>query len=359
MNWYYESAGQQQGPVTEIDLDRLLSEGKITLDSLVWREGMSGWTPLRVARPPGAPAPAIPQNLSLEPSVPAAGAAPSATAGSDSPQPGWIRCSFTGRYFPPSEIIYLEGKPYSAAAKPQVVAAMQGGTMPTTTSFGDERIGPAWEQRQQLGFFKAIVDTVKAVLTLPVQCFSTMKRQGGIGSPFLYWLVTAGIGVEVAQVYNLLMQSVMIGAGAASQASSQAAAILGMQAAMGASMLFIAPVFLIIWLFAFTGLVHLCLMMLKGANQSYETTFRTMAYAFGSTGLFNILPICGAYIAPIWGIVATCIGLGPAHGTSTGKGVGATLLAFLFCCIGIGVVSIGIVAAFGSAFSAASGSRSF
>jgi hypothetical protein len=359
MNWYYESGGQQQGPVTETDLDRLLSEGKITLDSLVWREGMSGWTPLRAVRPSAAPAPAIPQNLSLEPSVPAAGAVPSTTAGSDTPQPGWIRCSFTGRYFPPSEIIYLEGKPYSAAAKPQVIAAMQGGTMPSTPAFGDERIGPAWEQRQQLGFFKAIVETVKAVLTVPVRCFSTMKRQGGIGSPFWYWILTAGVGVVVAQLYNLLMQSVMIGAGAANQASSQAAAILGMQAAMGGAMLILAPIFLVIWLFAFSGLVHLCLMMLKGANQPYETTFRTLAYAFGSTGLFNIVPICGAYIAPIWGIVATCIGLGPAHGTSTGKGVGATLLALLFCCIVIGVVSIGFAAVIGSAASAASGNRSF
>ena len=128
MNWYYESGGQQQGPVTETDLDRLLSEGKINPDTLIWREGMSGWTPLRTARPsaapsvPSSPVPPAP-GLSLEPSAP--GAIPSSTTGSDQPQPGWIRCSFTGRYFPPSEIIYLEGKPYSAAAKPQVIAAMQ------------------------------------------------------------------------------------------------------------------------------------------------------------------------------------------------------------------------------------------
>jgi hypothetical protein len=151
----------------------------------------------------------------------------------------------------------------------------------------------------------------------------------------------------------------MLSAGAAGQQSSQAAAILGMQAAMGAGMLIIAPIVLILWLFAYSGLVHLCLMMLKGANQPFETTFRAIAYAFGATGLFNIVPLCGAYIAPIWGIVALCMGLGPAHGTTTGKGVGATLLSLLFCCIVIGILSFGLVAVIGSAASAAGGSSPF
>jgi hypothetical protein len=62
MNWFYESGGTQQGPVSETDLDRLLAEGKITPDTLVWREGMAGWTPLRTARP----APAAAPDLDLE-----------------------------------------------------------------------------------------------------------------------------------------------------------------------------------------------------------------------------------------------------------------------------------------------------
>ena len=60
MNWYYESGGQQQGPVAESELDRLLAEGKITLDTLVWRDGMAGWAPLRSARPGAGGPPAMP-----------------------------------------------------------------------------------------------------------------------------------------------------------------------------------------------------------------------------------------------------------------------------------------------------------
>src|SRR5688572_14906993 len=144
MNWYYESGGQQQGPVTEADLARLLAEGKLTLDSLVWREGMFGWTPLRAARPSaGAPQAAQPGLVPPVAPVGAMGSVPSPTAGSDMPQPGWIRCSLTGRYFPPSEIIYLEGKPYSAAAKPQVVASLQSGADIALHGSDADRTGPA------------------------------------------------------------------------------------------------------------------------------------------------------------------------------------------------------------------------
>jgi len=236
---------------------------------------------------------------------------------------------------------------------------MQGGSLLPTPGIAGERNGPAWEQRQQLGFWRALVDTVKAVLTLPVQCFSTMKREGGIGSPFLFWLVTAGVGAVVSQLYGLIIQGAMAGAQAAQAPSSQAAAILQMQTAMGASALFIGPIIMIIFLFLWAGLVHLCLMMLKGANQPFETTFRTMAYSLGATGVFSIIPMCGGYIAGIWGIVAMCIGLGPAHGTTTGKGVGATLLSLLFCAVVCGVIIFGFAAVMVGAAKAASGGSGF
>ena len=35
MNWYYEKAGQRQGPITEAELDRLLASGEINATTLV------------------------------------------------------------------------------------------------------------------------------------------------------------------------------------------------------------------------------------------------------------------------------------------------------------------------------------
>ena len=76
MNWYYDQGGQRQGPIPEAELDRLLASGTITLSTLVWCEGMADWAPLGKARAASG-------------------------AGAESVPEGWIRCTATGRYFPP------------------------------------------------------------------------------------------------------------------------------------------------------------------------------------------------------------------------------------------------------------------
>jgi hypothetical protein len=85
MNWFYAEGNQQNGPVSDSQLDELLRSGKISPATLVWREGMSQWQPLNVAR---------------------AGA-----------QPGMV-CIECGRTFPPDEIIRLNNSPVCAQCKP-------------------------------------------------------------------------------------------------------------------------------------------------------------------------------------------------------------------------------------------------
>jgi len=41
--WHYANRGEQIGPVTEAEMIALISNGTIHMDTLVWREGMSGW----------------------------------------------------------------------------------------------------------------------------------------------------------------------------------------------------------------------------------------------------------------------------------------------------------------------------
>lgn len=45
MSWYYAAAGQQVGPVEEVQLQQLYTAGTLRADSLVWRAGMDGWKP--------------------------------------------------------------------------------------------------------------------------------------------------------------------------------------------------------------------------------------------------------------------------------------------------------------------------
>jgi hypothetical protein len=278
--------------------------------------------------------------------IPGPGPGINPAGGSDVPQPGWIRCSYTGRFFPPSEIVYIEGRPYSAAAKPQVLASLTSGQ--ALPDLGGERTGPPWEQRERLGMWKAIVETVKLVLIQPAACFRTMRRDGGLGGPLLFNVLTVGICGAIAQVYGLLLNGAMMGI--ASQSGQGGANPFGAMgfAALGAGAIVLVPIMAILGLFIQSGIIHLMLMALKGANHPFETTFRVMAYASGAAGVLNLIPFCGSTIGSIWGIVAACIGLGPAQGTTTGKGVAAVLIPILVCCIavaGIYATLIGVAAA--------------
>ena len=47
MNWYYASAGQQEGPVSEEDLIELFRSGQVKDYDLVWNKTMTDWVALK------------------------------------------------------------------------------------------------------------------------------------------------------------------------------------------------------------------------------------------------------------------------------------------------------------------------
>lgn len=76
LSWFYaDSQRQQQGPVADSWLFNAYQRGEVTLNTLVWREGMAQWLPLsRVAGELGislsnVPPPALPQNDPPRPPV--------------------------------------------------------------------------------------------------------------------------------------------------------------------------------------------------------------------------------------------------------------------------------------------------
>ena len=45
--WYYEQNGNRIGPVDEATMRQLISDRTISIDTLVWTNGMANWTPLQ------------------------------------------------------------------------------------------------------------------------------------------------------------------------------------------------------------------------------------------------------------------------------------------------------------------------
>jgi hypothetical protein len=194
------------------------------------------------------------------------------------------------------------------------------------------RSGLPWENRAGRPFFSAFIETLQMVLSRPAVAFTAMKREGGLGDPLLYALIGECFGLIVYFVYSMLFHSF----GGFGERNNPVAHL----AAMGIGwilLLILAPVFIVIGIFVGSAILHVCLMIVGGAKQGFETTFRVVCYAGGSVGPLLVVPFCGGLIAGVWRIILSCIGLARAHETDTGRAVLAVLLPLILCC-GVGIL---------------------
>jgi hypothetical protein len=264
--------GAKLGEFTLEQIQQGLTTGQFRGTDLGWQSGMTDWRPLSelVAGTPGSAAPATG-------ATPASVAAPVAVA--------------------------------AAAAAPAS--------------------GLPWERRQQLGLVKAWLDTVSLLISKPGEAFTMMRPEGGLTDPLLFGLIGGCAGTIVSILFQGLMQSIpAFGAGNdffRAAGISHWAFILIYAA--------LSPLLVILGLFIGSAVLHLCLMLVGGANRSFETTFRVVCFAGGAANLFSMIPMCGGLIAAVYNIVLNCIGLSRAHQTTTGKALMAIFLPLIVCCV--------------------------
>ena len=248
-----------------------------------------------------------------------------------------VREGLSAGRFAPTDIGWREGMAtwqplsqfpdFGGVAAP-AVPPVQPGTTPTATTVA-ERTGLPWEHRQERGFFNAFIETLTMVLIRPNEAFSVMKREGGLGEPLIYALIGGCVGGIVAFLFSLGFRSI----GFFADKDNSLAAMTGMGIG-SAAMIILLPLFVVIGLFVGSGIVHLCLMIVGGANHSFETTFRVFAFTQGSASPLQIIPLCGGVISGVWALVCNCIGLARAHETDTGRAVLAVFLPVIVCCGG-------------------------
>jgi len=152
MNWYYAINGQRQGPVAQAEIERLVSTGVITDQTLVWKEGMADWKPYSAVR------------VTLPPQVPGAGAA--AGEGAGVPPEETAICVVSGKAFPKREMIQYEGKWVSAQHRDEFFQRIREGMAPQGEGVvpGPYGYGGFW-----LRFLAKIIDGIAmAVVTVPI-----------------------------------------------------------------------------------------------------------------------------------------------------------------------------------------------
>jgi hypothetical protein len=325
MNWFYESNGQPRGPISDAELDQLVAKGEIIPTTLVWREGLANWQPLQSVRP------------TTDAGGPAAAEPPPSDA---------VKCDSCGRLVSPSEIIQIGERAICAACKPAVLQQIQqsGGV----TMLGEARNGPAWEHREQIGFVKAAWDTIKSVLTKPVQTFETMKRDGGLQAPFLYAFIIETLATEWAILASAF--SPRFGFAAAMLESYPFLRddpgfryIMDHNGQFVLGMALLDPICIAAIVFILAGIFHLSLMLCASLKQPFETSFRGLCYTRGSLAVFGFVWIGLAFLPyplrlackfalGLWFVVLLSIAMAKAHEINTGNAVLSVLLPFLVCC---------------------------
>jgi hypothetical protein len=249
----------------------------------------------------------------------------------------------TGR-FAPTDIGWREGManwqplsqfPELASAAVPTVPPVQSGAAATPPPVPPRSDFP-WERREELGFVTGFLQTVGMVLTRPTEAFTIMRTEGGFCDPLFFGVIGGSIGAIVWLLISALVQSLGVFAAMSTQ-QNILQHLMGAGVSGGVLMirLVLTPIAIAVGLFIWAALVHVCLMLLGGANKSFETSFRALSYAYGATSLFVIIPCCGGLIALVWGLFADCIGISRSHETDIGRAVIAVLLPLVVCCGGI------------------------
>lgn len=186
----------------------------------------------------------------------------------------------------------------------------------------------AWEDRETRGFFSGLFRTMNDSLFRPSEFFRKMPVTGGLTDPLLYALIVGMVGTMFSYFWPLLTQGAMHNMMPGIQMGAGQDMFQGIGLALLA---FFSPFLIIIGLFVSAGILHVCLMLVKGTKTGYETTFRVVSYSH-SAYLFLVIPFCGSLFMAIWTLVLYIIGLREAHETTGGKAVFAVFLPLIVCC---------------------------
>ncbi len=138
MPWYYAQSNQRFGPYTDAEFSNMVAQGTVTMDTLVWRDGMQNWVPYS----------------QVQTTIPPSGAAappPAREYTAPSGDQAMVVCSSCHRAFPEDEVIQYQGAYVCATCKPVFVQRLREGA----SLAGEMRYAGFW-----IRFLAYIVDSI-------------------------------------------------------------------------------------------------------------------------------------------------------------------------------------------------------
>ena len=232
------------------------------------------------------------------------------------------------------------GKPLVVPEQPQAIAALPAdGPAPAAPS------GTPWERRAELGLWRGWAQTLQQALFEPGKLFASARLDRGsaqlgfaVVTTSVFWAIGQILERAVLSGQRDQMRRLLSTISDNPQVSPLLQKMIDAQSqtnswgwTVGLSLL--TPLFSFVFLYLNAGVTHAIALVLGQSKKGFAATFAACAYASAPLVLLAV-PACGSFIAVIWLVVLTGIGLKETHRISSG-GAAATVLApyALICCL--------------------------
>jgi hypothetical protein len=190
------------------------------------------------------------------------------------------------------------------------------------------------------------------VATQPADFFRRV-RVDQAGSAVLFGVLAATVGAVASAIYGYLSGAATLAAmqELLQQLPEEQARFLrlftqGMSGGMTVLQIVLAPLFAVVGIYLNAAIVHLLLLLFRGAPRGFDATLTVVAYATGLQLLLAV-PGCGGLVAAVWFLVVLIIGLGEAQRCGPGKAAAAVFapvaLACVCCCAALGIGGAGFL----------------
>jgi hypothetical protein len=177
-----------------------------------------------------------------------------------------------------------------------------------------------WAKRREIGLFKALWQTIKQVLLTPGKFFASLEIADSFKGPILF-AVTIW-----APLFTVLLWEELLLRGSFKLTKMPPNNFIFPVTILILLAVFI--LFLILFIYVFSGIMHLCVKMLKGKG-GFKGTLNIFTYS-SATSIFNIAPFIGGIISFIWCLIVIIIGLKKVHKFSTGRAIASYCLSIVF-----------------------------
>lgn len=182
----------------------------------------------------------------------------------------------------------------------------------------------AWEADWKTNPIQAYWETVKSIITNPVEYFghiSPFENMFSLGV-FVY------INYVIAIFFSIFYQASFYGGNLHYKMSDLPFLFCGV---------FFFPILCVLIVFFLAWILHLFFGVIGGSKKDYETTATVYGLSTVS-GLFGVVPFLGGLASFVYTVIINIFGQAKAHEIDSGKAALAAIVPFLICCCLIGGV---------------------